>query len=225
MKWQLLIVFSVLSSLSIASTALGQSSVFSGFYGGFEGGAISYNTQINFDGVDDPAGRGGMGYGAFFGYSHTYKKILVGAELVFNLASDPDPYTFDPALAGFSELEVRRGTSIGLDVRGGLVVIEKILVYGSVGYSANKQSVYIDGVPLDQFEGGAAPEKYGALQVGAGLEVAILSVLGLRVSFRTLTGHDLNATDFGTIPIDASLTHLDVKPSHQQFFAGLIIRL
>lgn len=225
MNWQHLLVFGALASLSTASNAQAQSSdYFSGFYGGFEGGAISYNTQITFDGVDDPAGRGGAGYGAFFGYNHTYQKLLVGAEVLFNLASDPDPYTFDPAVVGFAELDVRRGTSVGLDVRAGYLVTEKILLYGTVGYSANKQSVRVDGVPLDQFAGGAAAEEFGAFEFGAGLEVAIHPQLGIRVSFRSLAGHDLNATDFGTIPTDASLTRFDVEPSQQQFFAGLMFR-
>ena len=104
------LVLGALISLSTTSNAQAQSSdYFSGFYGGFEGGAISYDTQITFDGVDDPAGRGGAGYGAFFGYNHTYEKLSVGAELLFNLASDPDPYTFDPAVVGFAELDLRRG--------------------------------------------------------------------------------------------------------------------
>ncbi len=225
MNWKHSLVLGTLISLSTISNVRAQSSdYFSGFYGGFEGGAISYNTQITFDGVDDPAGRGGAGYGAFFGYNHTYEKLSVGAELLFNLASDPDPYTFDPAVAGFAELDLRRGASFGLDVRAGYLMTERFLLYGSVGYSANKQSVRIDGVPLDQLAGGAAAEEFGASQFGTGLEVAIHPKLGIRVSFRSLTGHDLNVTDFGTIPTDASLTRFDVEPSQQQFFAGLIFR-
>ncbi len=111
-----------------------------------------------------------------------------------------------------------------LGMAPGYLVTEKILPYGNVGYSANKQSVRIDGVPLDQFAGGAAAQKFGALMFGAGLEVAIHPKLGVRVSFRSLAGHDLNATDFGTIPTDASLTRFDVEPSQQQFLAGLMFR-
>ena len=226
MNWKHILVLTALISLSTASNARAQSlHYFSGFYGGFEGGAISYNTQITFDGVDDPAGRGGAGYGAFFGYNHAAEKLLVGAELLFNLASDPAPYTFDPAVVGFAELDLRRGTSFGLDVRAGYLLTEKLLLRGSVGYSANKQSVHIDGVPLDQFAGGAAAEEFGAFQFGAGLEVAIHPKLGIRVSFRSLAGHDLNAADFGTIPTDASLTRFEVEPSQQQFFVGLMFRL
>ena len=224
MNWQHLLVFGALASLSTSNAQAQSPDYFSGFYGGFEGGAISYNTQITFDGVDDPAGRGGAGYGAFFGYNHTYEKLLVGAELLFNLPSDPDPYTFDPAVVGFAEFDLRRGASFGLDVRAGYLIIEKFLLYGRVGYSANKQSVRIDGVPLDQFAGGAAAEEFGALQFGTGLEVAIHPKLGIRGSFRSIAGHDLNVTDFGTIPTDASVTRFDVEPSQQQFLPGLMFR-
>lgn len=215
----------VLASLFLAGIAQAQApGHFSGFYGGLEGGTISYHTQITFDGVDDPAGRGGAGYGAFLGYNHTYGAGLLGAEMVVNLASVPDPYTFDPAVAGFAELDVTRGPSVGLDVRVGYLVLERLLLYGSVGYSANEQAVRIDGISLNQFPGGASDDVFGALQFGAGLEVAVRSRLGLRASFRSLAGHDLNATDFGTIPTAASLTRFDVEPSHQQFFAGLLVR-
>lgn len=225
MNWQHLFVFAALASLSTASNAQPQSlGYFSGLYAGFEVGAISYNTQITFNGLDDPAGRGGAGYGAFFGYNHTYKKLLVGADLLFNLASDTDPYTFDPAVVGFSELDLRRGASVGLDARAGYLITGKILLYGSVGYSFNKQSVYIDGIPLDQFAGGATTKKFGAFQYGGGLEVVIHPKLGIRFSFRSLSGYDLNVTDFGTIPADASLTRFDVEPGQQQFLAGLMFR-
>ncbi len=225
MNWQHVLVLGILVSLIAAGRVQAQSpEYFSGFYVGLEGGTISYNTQITFDGVDDPAGRSGAGYGALLGYNHTYAKVLVGAELVFNLASDPDPYTFDPAVVGFSEMDVRRAASIGLDLRAGYLVIQRILLYAAIGYSANTQSVRMDGVPLEQFAGGAAEEAFGAFQYGGGLEVALHRKLGFRFSFRTLRGHDLSATDFGTIPTTASLTRFDVEPSQQQFFVGLLFR-
>jgi len=61
---------------------------------------------------------------------------------------------------------------------------------------------------LKDFETGAAAEELGAFQFGAGLEVAIHSKLGIRVSYRSLAGHDLDAIDFGTIPTDASFNTL-----------------
>ena len=225
MYWKPLFILVTLVSLGLLRDTQAQSSNgLSGFYVGFEGGVISYNTQITVDGVDDPAGRGGAGYGVFLGYSHSYEKAIVGSELLINLASIPDPYTFDSAAVGFSELDLRRGASIGLDARVGYLFTEKMQLYGSIGYSANRQSVRIDGVPLDQFEGGADPDAFGAFQFGAGVEGAIRPQLGFRVSFRSLVGRNLKATDFGAIPIEASLTRFDVEPSQQQFFLGLIFR-
>ncbi len=198
---------------------------FSGFYGGVEVGAISYNTQITFDGVDDPAGRGGVGYGVFLGYNQMYKKALLGAELMLNLPSVPDPYTFDPVVTGFSDLDLRRRASFGLDVRAGFLLSKRVKLFGSLGYSANKQSVRIDKVPLEEFAGGAADVSFGIFQVGAGLEIALHKRIGIRFLFRTLTGQDLNITDFGSIPIEASLMRFDVEPSQQQFFTGIIFRV
>jgi len=218
--------FFIVAALALLSTVTHAqdhpTNYFSRFYGGFEVGTISYNTQITFDGVDDPAGRGGLGYSALFGYNRTDKKWLIGTELSFHFASVPNPYTFDPAVTGFTELDLRRDISVGLDIRAGYLVFKKILIYGNVGYCVNKQSVRIDDVLLDRFEGGAEAETFGALQFGGGLEFAIQTKLSMRASFKSLGGHDLSATDFGTIPTDASLTRFDVEPSQQQFLLGLI---
>lgn len=225
MNWQPLIVFSALACLCMSGNLQAQSGdYFSEFYGGLEVGAISYNTQITFDGVDDPAGRGGFGYGLFLGYNHSLKKWLIGVEFSFNLASKPGPYTFDPAVTGFAELDLQRGASAGLDLRVGYLVIKRLLIFGSAGYSANKQSVEIDGLPLEQFAGGAAPKIFGALQYGIGFEIAVNPKLSIRSSFRALAGHDLSAADFGTIPADASLTFFDVEPGQHHFFSGLVFR-
>lgn len=225
MNWMTPSVLGTLVSLSTAIDAWAQSSeYFSGLYVGVEGGAISYDTQITFDGVDDPAGRGGAGYGVFVGYNHTSSKILVGAELSFVFAATPGPYTFDPAAVGFAELDLRRGVSFGFDALAGYLLTDRMLLNAHVGFSANKQSVLIDGLPLDQFAGGAGAETFGAVQFGVGLEVAVHHALGIRVSFERLAGHDLSAVDFGTIPSDAALTRFDVEPSQQQFFVGLTFR-
>ncbi len=226
LNWRGLLVFAVFSSLPIAGTAQAQSpGYFSGIYGGIEGGTVSFNTQITFDGVDDPAGRGSIIYGAFLGYNQIYEPFLVGTELVFNLVSHPDPYTFDPSAVGFSEMDVRRGASVGVDVRGGYLAIERILLYGTAGFSYNSQSVRIDDVPLEQFDGGSGAKKFGALQLGVGLEVAVHLQIHLRASVRTLQGRDLSAADFGTIPTDASLSRFDVEPSQLQFLFGVAFRL
>lgn len=216
-----------LAALAIFTTpglAQDRTTDFSGFYLGLEGGTVSYNTQITFDGVDDPAGRSGATYGAFLGFSRVYRPWLAGAEVFFNLASEPGAYTFDPAVTGFSEMDVHRGVGIGLDAQGGYIVFERILLYAALGASFNEQSVRIDGVPLDEFEGGSEAEKFVTLQVGAGLAFAVRRELAIRVSFRSVSGRDLDASDFGPIPIDASLTRFDVEPRQQQFLAGLIGR-
>jgi len=212
-------------SLAIPAITCAQTrDYFSGFYAGAEAGVVSYDTHIRFDGVDDPAGRGGAGYGALFGYDRTRDAFLYGVQLFVNLASAPDPYTFDPAIVGFSELELRRGASVGLDVRSGYLVAERILLFGTIGASVNRQSVRIDDVPLDRLAGGSEPETFGAVQFGAGAGVAINSQLRLRAAFRTLGGHDLDASDFGSIPTEASLSFLDVEPRQQQFLVGLVYR-
>lgn len=195
---------------------------FDGFYAGVEGGAISYNTQITFDGVDDPAGRGGGGIGIFLGYNRVFGSWLIGAESFTNFATIPDPYTFNPMATGFSELDLRRGASYGLDMRMGYQFVDKILIFASIGFSANRQSVRIDGVPLDQFSGGASPIHFVAWQPSLGIEFSLHPRWGLRFLFRFFSGRDLELEDFGSVFSDVSLARFDVEPEQQQFLTGLI---
>lgn len=200
------------------------SGTFSGAYLGAELGTISYNTQITFDGVDDPAGRGGFGYGGFFGYSRVFNKLLVGGECHYTVVLEPDPYTFDPAVTGFTDLELKRNGSLGFDLRGGYLN-KRLLVYGSVGCARHKQTVLLDGIPLDQFSGGADPEQFGRIQVGIGLEVALGQRLSIRCSLKHMRGHDLDRTDFGSVATNAGLQRLDVEPNLQQIFLGTVFHL
>lgn len=198
--------------------------LFSGVYGGVEVGPVSYNTQITFDGVDDPAGRGGLLYGAFLGYNRVGYPWLFGVEGRVTRASVPDPYTFDPAVTGFAELDIDRSSGVGLDARVGRLIAGRILIHGSVGTSVVTQTVHLDGVPLSGFVGGSEAKTFAAVQLGTGIEVALSPRLGFRFDFRSLEGHDLSADDFGTVVPDASLTFFDVEPGQHQFMFGLRYR-
>ncbi len=196
---------------------------FSGLYGGFEGGSISYNTQITFDGVDDPAGRGGAGYGAFLGYNFVSGNFLLGAEILLNLATVPGPYTFDATVVGFSELDVRRGSSAGLDLRIGYLIAGRFLLNAKAGYSANSQSVRVKG-PLEIVPMEVSRDSFHRFQLGAGFEATVHPNIAIRFSFRRLAGLDLKKADFGEIPTFTSLNRFDVEPSQQQFFSGVVLR-
>ena len=223
MNKKFLLIFISLLTISTISRAQTKFSIyFSGFYAGFEAGIVNYNTQITFDGVNDPAGRGGELYGALLGYNQTYNRLFIALEMFYNFASDIDPYTFDPDVVGFSELNLQQGNRFGLDASVGYLLTKIIVLYGTIGCSTNKQSVFIDGKPLDQYSGGATAENYFSFQFGAGLEVAIHSWLVIRVSFKNIDGNDMKTTDFGTIPANAGLTHFELESSQHQFLIGLI---
>ncbi len=194
-----------------------------GLYGGVEIGPVSYDTQINFDGVDDPAGRGGTLYSAVLGYASVLDNWLLGMEGAVTGASLPDPYTFDPAVTGFAELDLRRGTGVGLRAKAGRLIADRLLVFGSAGYAVASQSVRLDGIPLGEFGGASDAETFGTVEWGAGVEWALSSRLGLRFAFRSLGGHDLSAADFGSVVPDAGLTFFDVEPRQKHFVFGTTI--
>lgn len=216
----------VIALAVLSSPVCGQSGVdpFTGLHAGLGFGPVSYNTQITFDGVDDPAGRGGIMYTAFVGLDRVQSGWLVGGEVVLIASSVPDPYTFDPATAGFAELDLRRGTSIGVDGRAGRVIGEKILVHMNLGYAVATQSVRFDGVPLPEL-GGADHRTFGTLQYGGGVEIATGSALGFRFVWRALGGSDLSADDFTPLVAQGALTFFDVEPSQHHFVFGARLRL
>jgi len=218
MCWVLLVA-SVVSDAPLLGQAP-PSDAFAGVYVGAAAGPVSYNTHITFDGLDDPAGRGGFLYGAVSGYNRLNGRWILGVEGTLTRASVPGPYTFDPAITGFAELDLRHDTGVGLDGRVGRLWGDRTLVYASVGYSVVTQSVRLDGVLLSDFEGGAEPVTSGTVQYGAGIEVAIGERVGLRFSLRRLGGHDLSAGDFGTAVSSVGLSAFDVQPSQDQLLVG-----
>ncbi len=223
MKWMQWL--SVLFCLMLISNGQAQiSDSFSGLYGGLEGGSISYNTQITFDGVDDPAGRSAAGYGGFLGYNFLSDNMLLGAEFILNFASVPGPYTFDQTTNGFSELEVRRGTSAGLDLRIGYLIAGRFLFNVKAGYSANSQSVRIKEDPLEIDPMEISRESFGRFQLGAGFEASVHPNIAIRFSFRTLAGFDLEKADVADVPPLNAFNRFDVEPSQQQFFSGVVLR-
>lgn len=223
MKW--LNWFCLFFCLVMMNDARAQTSnFFSGVYGGLEAGSISYNTQITFDGVDDPAGRSAAGYGGFLGYNVLSDNILLGAEFILNFASAPGPYTFDQAANGFSELEVRRGTSAGLDLRIGYLIAGRFLLNAKAGYSANSQSVRIKEDPLEIDPMEISRESFRRFQFGAGFEASVHPNIAIRFSFRTLAGFDLEKADVTDVPTLNAFNRFDVEPSQQQFFSGVVLR-
>lgn len=192
----------------------------SGVYVGSEAGGISYNTQITFDGVDDPAGRGAFGFGAFVGYNHALESWLVTAEATLTGGTEPGPYTFDATRTGFAELDLERGMGVGLSARVGRMVAGRALIQLIVGYSVATQTVSLDGVPLSEIPGGSDGETFGTFQLGGGVDIPLSSTLGFRFVFRSLGGHDLSADDFGSVVSDTSLTFFDVEPGVHQFLFG-----
>ena len=163
-------------------------------------------------------------YGVALGYLRPLGRWVLGLETTLGSATVPDPYTFDPSVTGFAELDLRRERGVSLAGRAGRVVAERLLVHGSIGYARATQSVRLDGVRLSEY-GGSGDVTFGTLLLGAGSEVGGATRRGLRFDFRSLGGHDLSADDFGSVVPDAGLTFLDVEPGQHRLTFGVRYRL
>ena len=197
---------------------------FHGPYVGAELGSIASDALIRFDGVRDPAGRGRFGFGVLGGYNYTLGSFLGGAEVSLNAATDADPFTFDPAVVGFSNLELDRGLALGLDARAGYIVAQRILLFGTLGYGVSEHEYLIDGTPLDEITGRSSSGSFGAFRYGGGIEAAIASHLHLRLIYRRFSGEGLSTEDFEPLASDAGLDHFDLELDEKQILLGILWR-
>lgn len=196
--------------------------VFRGPYVGAEFGSINSDALITFDGVRDPAGRGRFGFGGFVGYNYTADNFLIGAEVSSTVATDADPFTFDPGVVGFSELELDRGPAFGVDVHAGYIVARRILVFGTLGYGRSELKYFVDGIPLDEITGKSPSGSIGSVRYGGGVDGAITRHLHLRLIYRRLSGGDLSTSDFEPLVSDAGLDHFDFSPNESQILLGAL---
>ncbi len=197
-------------------------SAFHGPYVGAEIGSINSDALITFDSVRDPAGRGRFGFGVLAGYNYTVDNFLIGAEFFFSVAADADPFTFDPAVVGFSDLELDRRPAFGLDARAGYIVTRRILVFGTLGYGASKHKYLVDGTPLDEITGKSPSGSFGTFRYGGGIEGAITRNLHLRLTYRKFSGDDLSTIDFEPLVSNAGLNNFDLKPDERQIMLGIL---
>lgn len=195
---------------------------FHGPYVGAHIGSILSDALITFDGVRDPAGRGRVGFGAFAGYGYAVRSFLIGAEGFLSVAADADPFTFDPAVVGFSALQLDRGPALGLTARAGYVVAHRLLVFGTLGYGASDHAYLVDGTPLDEITGTTRSGSFGAVGYGGGIEGALADGLHLRLTYWRMPGDDLSTVDFEPLIGNAGLTFFDLEPVESQFLLGVL---
>ena len=175
--------------------------------------------------MTDPACRGRFDSEAFASDAQTVDRLLIGAEIFANLASRADPFAFDSAVTGFSELTLDRGRTFGINGRAGYLIRSRILAFGIIGCGTSKYDYLIDGTLLDQITGGEQSGTFGAFRYGGGVEGAITNSFHLRLTYRRFSGNDLLTDDSEPLPSNAGLTRFTLEPSESQFLFGVLWKI
>lgn len=150
-----------------------------GVQGGYE--RLSINepvlTGANTATIDER--ESGITYGGYLGYDLQVSQFVIGGELGFS----PNGRTIKEDTANGGSVELNPKWSASASVRAGVVLADRALVYGRVGYDRSRYSV-------NRFANGnstavASEKKNGdGLMFGGGAEFAFHENAALRVEYR-----------------------------------------
>ena len=120
----------------------------------------------------------GFAYGGFVAFDQQFDSFVLGAEAGFS----PNGRTLTAELDG-GAIELDSKWSADFTVRAGVVLGERVLAYGRVGYTLNRYTIsgFVDG-DADAVERDG--ETADGILFGGGLELATDSNLVMRVEYR-----------------------------------------
>ncbi|WP_432201550.1 outer membrane protein [Erythrobacter sp. W53] len=173
----------VTTALPSAAFAQGTDDIFTGVsvgvQGGYERQSIDETILSGADPVTLDANGKGITYGGYVGYDLQTNDLVVGIEAGFT----PNGRTITGDIANGGTAELNPKWSANASVRAGIVIADRALLYGRVGYNRMRYSV-------NRFPNGSdtatasANENADGLMFGGGAEFAIHENAALRVEYR-----------------------------------------
>lgn len=150
-----------------------------GIQGGYERQSIDETILSGTDAVTLDGDAKGIAYGGYVGYDLQISDFVVGVEAGFN--PNGQTITGDTANGGTAELNPKWSASAS--ARAGVVIAERALLYGRIGYNRLRHSV-------SRFANGSdtatatANQNADGLMFGGGAEIAIHENAAVRVEYR-----------------------------------------
>jgi outer membrane immunogenic protein len=153
---------------------------FDGVFFGVQSGAVDRSTSLRIGDAKIDGSKTDIAYGAFVGYDLAIDRFVVGAQAEVNggagniLAHDDE--------GTFNDVDPKWGYAVS--ARAGFLALPRTLIYGRIGYAAERtrevfggQSILIVAIP-------PRPEWHGGLQLGGGAEFAATRKISVRAEYR-----------------------------------------
>lgn len=150
-----------------------------GAQGGYSRARIDETVLSGTDAVTLDAKESGITYGGYIGYDAQFEQFVLGAEAGFN----PNGPTITGDIAGGGTATLDPKWSADASVRAGVVLADRVLVYGRAGYARTRVSV-------NRFAAGntaataSENENRDGFMFGGGAEFAVNRNAALRVEYR-----------------------------------------
>lgn len=150
-----------------------------GVQGGYERQSVDESVLSGPDAVTLDANGKGVTYGGYVGYDLQISGFVVGVEAGFN----PNGRTITGDIATGGTVELNPKWSANASARAGVVIAERALLFGRIGYNRMRYSV-------SRFANGSdtatvtANENADGLMFGGGAEFAVHENAALRVEYR-----------------------------------------
>ncbi len=161
----------------------------------------------NFNGITGSTSGDSWGGGLLAGYGLNYGPLYVGAEAVFLIEKGSTTFT-----DGDTDIRLSKSNTFDINLRTGITVSDKALIYGLVGYTgAALKSLGTNGI-----EDGSNTD-YGTrvtgIRYGGGVEVAVMENIAARFEYTRASINDavyLDGTDEFTFMPDTSRVMVSV---------------
>ena len=154
--------------------------------------AMIEDSLSNFNEITGSSSKNSWGGGILAGYGLNYGPVYVGAEAVFIIDKGSTTFT-----DGTTDIRIWKNNTFDINLRSGITVSDKALVYGLIGYSgAAIKSLGTNGVKDDSNIDYST--RVTGLQYGGGVELAIMENIAARIEYTRAKFNDavyLDGTD------------------------------
>ncbi|MCK0128920.1 outer membrane beta-barrel protein [Erythrobacter sp. F6033] len=150
-----------------------------GVQGGYSRQRIDETVLTGADAVTIDARQSGVTYGGYIGYDAQFENFVIGVEAGFN----PSERKLTDTVTSGGSVELNPQWSADASVRAGIVLNDRILAYGRVGYSRSRYKLSrFDGVNTAATV--SERENGDGVMFGGGAEFAVTHYAALRVEYR-----------------------------------------